>query len=173
MTRPVPTAPVRDAQRAGVYEAENLVLAMFDRSADFPIVHVAGSSLTLPVERRFASIDSVQAYVDAVLGLGWVRTRWPRTARPVTVRRRTGAGKAHYDAATAVIAVPTHVGNAAWALRELVVLHEVAHHLTDPAEPAHGPVFASSLVDLIGGIVGHEAAFVLRVCLADVGARLG
>ncbi len=156
-----------------MYEAENLVLAMFDRSAEYPVVQVAGSSVTLPMERRFASIDSTQRYVEAVLALGWVRAQWPRAAVPVTVRRRAGAAKAHYDAATGVIAVPTHVGNTAWALRELVILHELAHHLTDPDEPAHGPRFASNLVELAGGVVGDEAAFLLRVCLADAGVRLG
>lgn len=165
------TGRPRDAQRSRFYDAENLVLRMLDRAADFPVLEIAGSTLTLPVERRFASIESVQTYADAVLGLSWVRQRWPRAQEPVTVRRRAGSGRAHYEFDRQVIAVPTHVGNKAWALRELVVLHELSHHLTDPAEPAHGSVFAATLVDLVDGIVGPEAAFVLRVCLADAGLR--
>ena len=99
----------------------------------FPTVDVAGSRLTLPVERRFASADSVQDYVDRVLALSWVRTQWPRAAVPVRVRERAGDAQAHYERDPAVIAVPGYRANAAWALRELVVLHELAHHLADCA----------------------------------------
>ena len=65
---------LRDRQRARVYDAENLVHRIFDRSADFPVIEVAGSRLTLPVERHFATIESVQTYVDAVLALATVTT---------------------------------------------------------------------------------------------------
>ena len=165
----------RDAQRAKVYAAENLVLAMLDRAGTIPTVQVAGSTLTLPVERRFASVESVQGYVDAVLSLRWVRSRWP-TAGPVLVRRRRGTSRAHYsrDAPGGpTIAVPTHAAGTAWALRELVVLHELAHHLTDPSAAAHGPKFVGVLVDMVDGLVGVEAGFVLRVRLADEGAQIG
>jgi putative metallohydrolase (TIGR04338 family) len=92
------------------------------------------------------------------------------------VRRRNGSGRAHYERRLAggpVIAVPTHVAGTAWALRELVVLHEIAHHLTDPDVAAHGPEFVTVLLDLVDGVVGPEAAFLLRVCLTDAGARSG
>jgi putative metallohydrolase (TIGR04338 family) len=134
-----------DRQRTRVYDAEALVRRMFDRSVDYPVVDVAGSHLTLPPERRFASLESVQRYVDAVLGLRWVRERWPRADVPVSVRSRAGQSRAHYERFPAVIAVPLHEGGHAWALRELVVLHEV----------------------------GEEAAFLLRVTLLESGAAVG
>jgi putative metallohydrolase (TIGR04338 family) len=165
----------RDAQRAKVYAAENLVLAMLDRAARVPVVQVAGSTISLPVERRFASVESVQSYLDAVLELGWVRVRWPDVG-PVLVRRRKSADRAQYsrDGPTGpTIAVPTHVAGNAWALRELVVLHELAHHLTDPSAAAHGPEFVGILLDLVDRLVGAEAAFLLRVRLADEGAKAG
>jgi len=158
-----------------VYAAENLVLAMLDRAHQVPVVPVAGSTITLPVERRFASVESVQSYLDAVLRLRWVRARWP-DAGPVLVRRRRGTSRAHYsrdEAAGPTIAVPTQVAGTAWALRELVVLHELAHHLTDPAFAPHGPEFVGTLLDLVDGVVGAEAAFLLRVRLADEGATAG
>lgn len=162
-----------DLQRSRVYEAEALVRRIFDRSVDFPIVDVAGSRLTLPPERKFASLDSVQTFVDAVLGLAWLRSRWSRAATAVTVLARAGQGRAHYERARAVIAVPLHRGGQAWALRELVVLHEIAHHLAPDEEVAHGPDFTGRMVELVGGIVGEEAAFLLRVSLLDAGARIG
>ena len=158
-----------------MYAAENLVLAMLDRAHLVPVVPVAGSSITLPVERRFASVESVQTYLDAVLGLRWVQARWP-AAGPVLVRRRQGTSRAHYTRdgpAGPTIAVPTHVAGTAWALRELVVLHELAHHLTDPSVAAHGPEFVGILLELVDRVVGAEAAFLLRVRLAEEGASGG
>lgn len=163
-----------DGQRSRVYDAEALVRRMFDRSVDYPIVDVAGSHLTLPPERKFATLESVQVYVEAVLALRWVRQRWQRAAAPVVLRARAGQSRAHYERFPGVIAVPLHHAGTAWALRELVVLHELAHHLADDAgETAHGADFAGRMVELVGGIVGDEAAFLLRVTLLESGAAIG
>ncbi|MCV7072609.1 TIGR04338 family metallohydrolase, partial [Mycobacterium rufum] len=79
-----------------------------------------------------------------------------------------GATAAHYERAgdAATIAVPQ--GREAWALRELVVLHEVAHHLCD-TEPAHGPEFVATLRELAAAVMGPEVAHVLRVVCANEG----
>ncbi|NLU84237.1 TIGR04338 family metallohydrolase [Rhodococcus sp. HNM0569] len=161
----------RDSGRSAVYDAEQLVRTMFDRADERGLrtVEVLGSHVTLPIERKFASIDSVQDYVDKVLALRWVRATWPRAAVPVRVRARAGSAAAHYEGDCATIAVPEHRGGTAWAFRELVVLHELAHHLdplADGDEPdttsAHGPEFTARFLALVGEIVGPEAAFVLR-----------
>lgn len=162
-----------DLQRSKVYEAEALVRRIFDRSTDFPMVEVAGSSVTLPPERKFASLESVQSYVDRVMALHWIRTRWNRSSLPVVVRSRAGQERAHYERLPPVIAVPLHRGGAAWALRELVVLHEISHHLALDGEADHGAPFTGRMVELVDGIVGPEAAFLLRVTLLDVGAQIG
>lgn len=162
-----------DRQRSKVYEAEALVRRIFDRADEYPIVEVAGSRLTLPPERKFASLESIQVYVDRVLELHWIRSRWPRAARPITVRARSGQGRAHYERLTGTIAVPLHRGGTAWALRELVVLHEISHHFGGDGEAHHGAGFTERMVDLVDGLVGAEAAFLLRVTLLDVGAQVG
>lgn len=160
---------VRDTRKTAVYEVEALVRTMFDRADRFGhrTVEAAGSHVTLPVERKFASIASVQSYLDAVLALAWVQTRWPRASVPVRVRARAGHAAAHYETDSATIALPEHRDNTAWAFRELVVLHELAHHLDpedpdDRTEPAHGPGFVDRYLTLVGEIIGPEAAFVLR-----------
>jgi len=163
----------RDRQRANVYEAENLVHRMFDRSVDYPVVEVAGSTLTLPVERHFATLESVQSYVDVVLATAPVRARWPRADVPVAVHERSGQQQADYQRLIAVIAVPLHAGNRAWALRELVILHELAHHLAETDEEPHGPEFTERLIALTAEIVGPEAAFLLRTTMWDNGVRIG
>lgn len=169
-----PAGTSRDAQRSRVYEAEHLVHRIFDRAVEFPVVEVAGSHLTLPVERKFAAIADIQRYVDAVLALRWIGEAWPRRAAvPVTVQERTGAAQATYLRDRCVMAVPAHRSGSAWALRELVILHELAHHLADDREPHHGPGFVDRLITLVDGIVGPEAALLIRITMLDQGVRIG
>lgn len=170
----------RDTQRAKVYDAEQLVRGVFDRADEHGnrTVELYGSQVTLPIERRFASVESVQTYVGKVLALNWVRAQWERAAVPVRVRSRAGAAAAHYETADAVLAVPSATGGA-WALRELVVLHELTHHLEplhppDEVAPApHGPEFCSRYLELVDGVIGPEAALLLRTTMLGCGVRLG
>jgi putative metallohydrolase (TIGR04338 family) len=162
----------RDSQRAKVYAAEEFVRTMFDRVAEHgsPSVEFFGAQLTLPPEARFASVPSVQRYVDGVLALPAVRERWPRVP-PLRVRARKAATAAHYEHrdGEGVIAVPDR-DTADWAMRELVVLHEVAHHLCW-VRPPHGPEFVETLCTLTELVMGPELGHVLRVVYAKEGVR--
>ena len=166
--RPVTT---RDTQRSKVYAAEEFVRTLFDRAGEHGnrTIDFFGTSLTLPPEGRFASVETVQRYVDDVLALGSVRARWPAAA-PLTARPRRGVTAAHYERTDdgAAIAVPERRTN--WAMRELVVLHEVAHHLCD-ADPPHGPEFVATFCELAEAVMGPEVAHVLRVVYAKEGVR--
>lgn len=155
-----------------MYEAEALVHRIFDRSAEHPIVDFAGSRLTLPIERHFATLEAVGIYVRAVLDFAPVHRRWPRSTAPVRVRERSGQRRAHYERSTATLAVPLWQDNSAWALRELVILHELAHHLAGDLEVAHGEEFTARLVELVGMVVGDEAAFLLRASFWDNGVAI-
>lgn len=162
----------RDAQRAKVYAAEQLVRTLFDRAAQSGIrtVEFFGTELTLPPEARFGSLAAVQAYVDRVLELPQVRDTWPQATR-VTVRARRGTRAAHYEnsGGLPVIAIPDQ-GRTAWALRELVVLHEIAHHLS-ATRPPHGPEFTATLCAVAESVMGPELGYVLRVVFAKEGVR--
>jgi putative metallohydrolase (TIGR04338 family) len=161
----------RDGQRANVYAAEQFVRTLFDRAHEHGngTIEFFGANITLPPEARFASVDSVQRYVDDVLGLPSVLQRWP-DAEPLAVRARRGATAAHYeyDGNRATVAVPERHDR--WALRELVVLHEIAHHLCR-VEPPHGPEFVAAFGELTGAVMGPEVAHVLRVVYAKEGVR--
>lgn len=163
--------PPRDSQLSRVYAAEEFVRTLFDRAAQHSsrLVDFFGEPLTLPPEARFASMESVQRYVDEVMSLSAVRARWPRAAG-LTVRPRRGATAAHYETAggAGVIAVPARSD---WALRELVVLHEVAHHLCPEETPPHGPGFVTTFCALAGIVMGPEVGHVLRVVYAKEGVR--
>jgi putative metallohydrolase (TIGR04338 family) len=162
----------RDSQRAKVYAAEEFVRMLFDRAAEHgsSAVEFFGTQLTLPPEGRFGSVASAQRYVDEVLALPAVRERWPGVS-PLRVRSRRAATAAHYENyhGTGVIAVPDR-DTADWALRELVMLHEVAHHLCE-AQPPHGPEFVETITTLAELVMGPELGHVLRVVYAKEGVR--
>jgi putative metallohydrolase (TIGR04338 family) len=161
----------RDAQRAKVYAAEEFVRTLFDRAAEHgSSVEFFGTRLTLPPEAKFGSLSGVQRYVDDVLALPAVRREWPGVA-PLRVRARRAATAAHYENqdGTGVIAVPDD-RDADWAMRELVVLHEVAHHLCDE-QPAHGSQYVTTLCTLAELVMGPEVGHVLRVVYSKEGVR--
>jgi putative metallohydrolase (TIGR04338 family) len=162
----------RDSQRAKVYAAEEFVRTLFDRAAEHGSrsVEFFGAQLTLPPEARFGSVPAVQRYVDEVLALPSVRRQWSKVA-PLTVRARRAATAAHYESrdCTGVIAVPD-LDTADWAMRELVVLHEIAHHLCD-AQPPHGSQYVATMCALAELVMGPELGHVLRVVYAKEGVR--
>jgi putative metallohydrolase (TIGR04338 family) len=162
----------RDRQRSKVYAAEEFVRTLFDRAAEHGSASVEffGAQLTLPPEGRFASVPAVQRYVDEVLALPAVRQKWPKIG-PLTVRARRAATAAHYENrdGAGVIAVPDRAA-ADWAMRELVVLHEIAHHLCD-AQPPHGSQFVATLCTLAELVMGPELGHILLVVYAKEGVR--
>ena len=158
----------RDSGRSAMYQAEQLVHRLFERSGSARTVQLAGTELTLPTEALFASAESVAMYVNRVLAMPAVQERFPRAAQPVAVRGRRGSAAAEYRPEIAEIAIPDS-SEGRWALRELVVLHELAHHLDDGPGPAHGRGFVLTLTELVATVLGPEAGFVYRVILADAG----
>jgi putative metallohydrolase (TIGR04338 family) len=162
----------RDFQRSKVYAAEDFVRTLFDRAAEHGSrsVEFFGTRLTLPPEARFASVQAVQRYVDEVLQLPTVRRQWPGVP-PLRVRSRRAATAAHYENydGTGIIAVPDR-DTADWAMRELVVLHEIAHHLCD-TRPPHGSQFVTTMCALAESVMGPELGHVLRVVYAKEGVR--
>jgi putative metallohydrolase (TIGR04338 family) len=161
----------RDSQRAKVYAAEEFVRTLFDRAAAHGnrSLDFFGAAVTLPPEGKFGTADAVQRYVDDVLAHPTVRVRWPELP-PVAVRGRRGERAAHYEWTPegAAIAVPDRETN--WALRELVVLHELAHHIAQ-ADPPHGPDFVATFCELASAVMGAEVGYVLRVVYAKQGAH--
>lgn len=158
----------RDQHRSAVYAAEEQWARQLARGGT---VDFFGSPLDIPVERRFADVPSVQRYVDSVLGLIGVITRWPGVPA-VRVRERAGTGRAHYSEGVIALPLRGQVGER-WAARESVVLHELTHHLVAHAHPgvaAHGPEFCGDEVLLVELVLGPAAALLLRA--AFDGARI-
>ena len=164
------TAGDRDSGRAALYAAERMAHLVFE--APGTSTRIGGVTVTIPPEARFASVESVADHVDRVLARPTIRERFPRATEPVAVRVRRGPVSAHYESGPpAVIAVPEDA-DGRWALRELVVLHELAHHLDDSGGAAHGPGFATTLIDLVADVIGPEAGLIYRVLFTESGVPI-
>jgi putative metallohydrolase (TIGR04338 family) len=158
---PRPTTS-RDVQRSRVYVAEDAWALRLDAARlGAGRAEVAGSSVLLPAEKLFGTLTAAQAYCDAHLPAGIPRVR---------VRRRKGQLKAHWEP-PAVIALPVPVHGTPWALRESVLLHELAHHVCFHRDGSadHGRRYVARMLELVGQVLGPEAAWALRVDYAEAG----
>lgn len=161
----------RDDQRHKVYAAENILARLYTNtvSAQNPVVTINGVTVTLPPEAKFGSVESIQAYVDRVMAMPAVQEAHPvRSQLPVRVRARRGAKAAHCDRALREIAIPDK-RDGVWAMRELVVLHELAHHLAPRG--GHGPHFVDTLLTLFTLVLGPETGLIARMIFADGGVN--
>ena len=155
-----------------VYAAEDQWSAVLDRGGT---VDFFGSRIDVPLQRRFADQASVRRYVEGVLALPAVQDAFP-AMRPVAVRERSGQTRAHYEPATATIAIPLRT---LWAGREAVVLHEVAHHCACSLDPLtqrtdsrwHGPDYRAAMLLLVTEVLGEGAALLLRAGYDASGVR--
>ena len=163
---------MRDDQRSRVYAAESTVRRQLDFAASGArTIRVAGSVLTVPAEQVFRDLPAVRRYASRLTATAQFAQRWPEAAA-VAFRPRRGAQRAHYDRPAHVIALPPAERGGSWALRELVVLHELAHALTAGADPPHGPGFAAAFLDLVEIAAGPEVAFLLRHAFDHLGVRV-
>jgi putative metallohydrolase (TIGR04338 family) len=154
-------------EKARVYKAENVIAAVLARGGVFDF---HGSTLALPPEYRFSSLEHVQMYVNRVLAFGPVIDRFGKLL-PVQVVPYRGFRHAEYRAPNQ-IAIP--VKDALWAMRELVVCHEIAHHIDYHCyhTAGHGPTFRTALIDLVRMVIAPEAALLLQTEFSDSGLSL-
>lgn len=174
-----------DDQRQRVYDAEQRVCERLDfaaRGAQRVVVH--SSTLTVTSDARFGSLDTAQRWLDNVRRRSWFAQAWPAAAaHAVTLRPRRGQRGAHYELGgdQPAIAVPVPGNATGWAMRELVLLHELAHHVVacelDRAGagtpvPAHGGEFAAVMLELVAGVLGPETRLLLAAAYDDGGVEV-
>lgn len=147
-----------DRYRQAVYTAEDQWSAILDRGGP---VDFFGSRLSVPVQMRFGGIDDVATYV--------VHVCKNSNVSPPGVRHRKGGTRAHYEVGQRVIAIPA---DQVWAMRESVVLHEIAHHLclVGYSSALHDGHFTASMLTLVREQLGHEAELLLRTGYQAAGA---
>lgn len=158
---------VRDSQKSRVYHAENIIRGVLDNSRDNPTYTIEGITLTLPPEGKFSSVEDVRRYVNRVVRMGSVVEKFGKY--PVGVRSRKGQRIAHYSSFPPTIAVPEN--GTRWALRELVVLHELGHHYDSSQGGSHGPGFVDTMITLVGLVMGPEMALLARIVYDQNGVK--
>lgn len=168
--------PVRDSQRQRLYDAEQQVRRQLEfAAAGARTITVASSTLVLPLEMRFGSLDGAQRYIDGIQATDAFGRLFPNAAAvPLRLRARRGDRSAHYEPPdTIALHEPQH--GTGWSLRELVVLHEVAHHAAHhdlAPETAHGPRYAGAFVRLVGDVLGLETGLLLTTAFAEHGVAV-
>jgi len=170
----VTAAPVRDAQRTRVYRAEDAWAGRLDaarRGAAFATV--AGSSVLLPAERRLGSLDAAAGYAGRVLALAPV-VEAVGVVAPPALRLRRGVRAAHWEP-PGTIALPVPAHGEPWALRETVLLHELAHHVAAATGRVvgHRAPFPAVVLLLAEAALGAEAGFALRVEYGEHAVEVG
>lgn len=149
---------MRDYQQGKVYAAEKSLRKILDEALDFPMYEAFGSTVVVPsTEKRFGNLQAVQVYVDRVLAHEDVQRAYEMASRPIRVRHRKANKFAHYQAGEIAIHVAPRLADN-WAMRECVVLHEIAHHLA--LGEGHGPKFVGAMEFLLRIFIGPEAALI-------------
>jgi putative metallohydrolase (TIGR04338 family) len=156
-----------DSQKDLLYHSENKLIRLIDTNDQYAPVSVAGSTFSIPREAKFGDLASVQRYCDQV-------TKHFNLS-PVTclAMRKDARSKAYYRARQ--IHLPTVSGR--WSMRELVVLHELAHHAArsenGSACEAHGSEFAGKFVEMVDWAMGTEASMMLKIFFYENGVKVG
>lgn len=164
----------RDAQRARVYRAEDAWAARLDAARQGAVLAtVGGSAVVLPAERRFGTLDAVDGYCGRVLALPEV-VALAGPLPPPSLRVRRGARSAHWEP-PGVVALPVPRLGEPWALRETVVLHELAHHVGELGGLSHGhrPPFPAVVLALVEAVLGPSAVLALRVAYGQERVEVG
>ncbi len=164
----------RDGQRSRVYRAEDAWGQRLDAARrGASLARVAGSEVVLPAERRFGGLAAAETYCRGVLAHPDVIASVGVLDVP-RLRTRAGGRAAHWEPPGVIaIHVPRH--GEPWALRETVLLHELAHHLGDRTglTPHHASPFGALVLLLTTAALGDQAAFALRVAYGEAGVDVG
>ena len=142
-----------------VYAVEHAVTDIMDRGA---LVNFHGSTLdfSLNPDIKFAQPIDAQRWVDLV----W--SSLDRTDPPPMVRAGKGHRRAYYTHSTHTITLPRD----RWALRALVVGHELTHAIVGRSGRDHGPEFRREYIDIVRRFVSPEAALILAEGLDKIEA---
>lgn len=151
----------RERQLA-VYNAEDQLDFFIEHGG---LVEVYGSTIYVePCERKFAREEDAQAYVNLVFD--WLEMGDP--PRVKVDRRMTKS--ARYIRSNNTIRVGDHVpGGFSWGLREVVLLHEMAHAITPGG---HDTTFCNALVHLVSRCMSPEIGLLLTKLYRENGVQI-
>lgn len=173
---------MRDQGRSAVYAAEDQIARLLDRGGE---VDFYGSKLQVPRQRRFGNLESVSSYLESLRSLTWGHGDTPRPDVVPTRSERLATW-----VAPNIIRIPE---SSTWAMTEMVILHEYAHHVAHhlgsrahlesetavgytagtKSRAGHGREFRQVFVDLVANAIGAEAGLLLTAALDQAGVGAG
>lgn len=181
-------AGMEDPERSTTYAAEDMVAEWLDAvcpdTGEVRVVLEDGPTrrevvYRPEVEPRFSRPEDVPGFVTAVLERLRQQAKQSgscyrgRELRPVRVVSLRGWKKAKYR--DGFIWLPERERGGAWALRGLVVLHELSHHLNTGVEgaiiDAHGAGFRATFVQLLEDLGWAQIATMLQDAYGQVGVQ--
>jgi len=125
---------VRDTQRSKLYRAE-------------AVLH--------KWKKPLPAVEDVAVYADKVFGSKRVRAAFPNAALHDTPRVKDGRGIRNAKGGRFFISIPR------WARNDVVVLHELAHTITQRVWPincaGHGWQYCQTFLKLVLYMIGREA----------------
>ena len=138
---------MNDSQQQAVYAAEDAVLGAIG-----------------PRLRRWTQVES---FLRAVLTSPDYESAFPNAPLDIELQRRARSATASLAvAATDLIVIRDGSWNA------VTVLHELAH-LVAPGDPAHGPAFVATELELVRRSCGFDAYATLRTSFLEHGVDIG
>ena len=154
------------------YEVEDYILQMMDNAARFGITsrEMYGSTWPIPHEVKFDTINEVQVYIDRIKISEWAKAEWPRHSKRVLVKPhltgREDEGEYHGTAyhQDGVIYIPEHGAGHSRFMRELYVLHELAHYYS--SDNHHTDKFRATLIKLVENQIDPMFAMFYRICIS-------
>lgn len=134
-------------------------------------IQAFGSTWTISNERKFETINEVQVYVDALISSTSFQSAFPNLKKRILVKASKKTDKVieadAWSHSRTLIEIPEHSGTwRSWAMRELIVLHEVAHCVT-PKRDGHGENFRKTYFDLLSFVYGGSFSGYARTSLWD------
>ena len=134
----------RDFQRARVYRSENIM----EESKDM-------------LGKRLETVREMQLWVDKILKSKWFKVRWPYLTS-IEVKdgrgRRIATGYARGIYSTENPSTEGIIKMPKWSRCEMIIIHEVAHVITDHEYmgrvPAHGIQFCNLYLNMVRRFMG-------------------
>lgn len=158
---------ISDPDQKATYRAED----RFQRwlAAATPTVTIDVTTYTPEIEARFVAPADVQRYVNRVLAhlRDGMKDYGGTERQAVHVRSRRGHARAEYG--MGVLSIPSFEAGGSWALRESVVLHELAHHLAGLSAGGHGATFRATFIRLLEDMGKPVWAELLHLAFASEG----
>ena len=131
-------------------------------------VEFMGVELHLAQERWFSSTEDIEKYLGGCYRSKWYKRVCPVSLRPVVITVKTHAAhfQANYDYDATMRFPPFPRIGVNEMHRELVVLHELAHHVTPLKYPGHGAEFAGNFLYMVQQKLGPEYGALLTSAYA-------